>query len=231
MDKDIHLSLRMEAITSLVTKGNRVCDVGCDHAFVDIALVKRGISPSGIAMDVNPGPLERAACHIKDELLDGKINTVLSDGLARYNIGEADSLIISGMGGPLMIRILSEEKEKADSFKELILSPQSQIRDVRMFLYESGYSIDDEKMVLEDEKFYTIMHVVRKKGSINECEAAYGPVLIKKQEEVFRKYIEETIDKHNKLLCKLNKEPFSEPIEERKREIKKELELLREARG
>lgn len=231
MDKDIHLSLRMETIVSMVSKGNRVCDVGCDHGFVDIALVKRGISPTAVAMDVNEGPLKRADEHIVEEMLGDRIRTVLSDGLNRYIIGEADSLIIAGMGGPLMIRILSEEKEKTDSFAELILSPQSQISDVRIFLYENGFVIDDENMVFEDGKYYVVMHVVPGEGAINACEASYGPVLIKKSEDIFRQYIDNLIDKHNKLLCQLAEAPKTSANEARKKELKEELKLLAEAMG
>ncbi|MDE6213453.1 MAG: class I SAM-dependent methyltransferase, partial [Lachnospiraceae bacterium] len=74
--------------------------------------------------------------------------TRLSDGLHKYKIGEADTLICAGMGGGLMTRILANEKEKTDSFRELVLQPQSELEQFRRFLRENGYRIQDEEIVL-----------------------------------------------------------------------------------
>ena len=90
----------------MVSNGNSVCDVGCDHGFVSIYLVASGISPHVIAMDVRKGPLSRADEHIQAYKMENYIETRLSDGLAAYRAGEAQTLIVAGMGGPLMLRIL-----------------------------------------------------------------------------------------------------------------------------
>lgn len=157
--RQVVLSDRMRAVASMVTAGNRVCDVGCDHGFVSIYLVEQRLSPAVLAMDVRSGPLGAAREHIAERGLDAVITTRLSDGLHNYNIGEADTLICAGMGGGLMRRILSENSAKTDSFQELILQPQSEIEQFRAWLRERGYRITEEKMVAEDGKFYPMMRV------------------------------------------------------------------------
>ncbi len=153
------LSKRLETVASMVTKGNCVVDVGCDHGFVPIFLVESGISLSAVAADVRPGPLSRAKEHIKEHGLEEKIQTRLSDGLANITLGEADSLIMSGIGGILMVRLLTDGDETARSFQELILSPQSELADVRRYLVANGYFIEYEHMLCDEGKFYFVFHV------------------------------------------------------------------------
>ena len=160
------LSERLRAVASMVAPGVRVCDVGCDHGFVSIWLVECRISPCVLAMDVREGPLGAARKHVTERGLQSRIETRLSDGLHNYKIGEADSLICAGMGGRLMMRILGEEKAKTDSFRELILQPQSELMEFRAWLREHGLRITDEKMVEEDGKFYPMMRAVPEAGAL-----------------------------------------------------------------
>lgn len=153
----VRLSKRLEAVAGMVTEGNIVCDVGCDHGFVSIYLVQKNISPRAIAMDVNNGPLQAAKEHILDYGLQSYIETRLSNGVEALKAGEADSLICAGMGGRLVIRILEAGKSKIQSMKEIILQPQSEIPSVREYLRKEGYRIVDENMILEEEKFYPVI--------------------------------------------------------------------------
>ena len=153
----MNISKRLNAVISHVTPGNRFADIGCDHGFVPIELVSRGICPSGIAADVKAGPLERAKEHIAAAGLQDRIETRLSDGLEAFLPGEADTLILSGIGGRLMIRILREGERCAKSAKELVLSPQSDLEAVRKYLYSEGYRILSEELLSEEGKFYHIL--------------------------------------------------------------------------
>ncbi|MBD5486975.1 MAG: SAM-dependent methyltransferase [Lachnospiraceae bacterium] len=157
--RPVVLSKRLQAVAAMVTAGNSVCDVGCDHGFVPIWLVEQGISPRVLAMDVRSGPLSAASDHIAEHGLESRIETRLSNGLHNYNVGEADTLICAGMGGGLMMRILSEDQDKTASFRELILQPQSEIERFRAGLREMGYRIADEQMIEEDGKFYPMMRI------------------------------------------------------------------------
>lgn len=174
--KSVMLSGRLQAVSAMVTVGNRVCDVGCDHGFVPIYLIEQGISPGVLAMDVRSGPLNAAKEHIAEHGLGSVIETRLSDGLHNYNIGEADTLICAGMGGRLMRRILSDDREKTESFKELILQPQSEIEKFRGWLRRQGYCITDENMIEEDGKFYPMMRVVMDAGKQDTRVCGYEEI-------------------------------------------------------
>lgn len=190
--KPVELSKRLQAVADMVSVGNRVCDVGCDHGFVSIYLVEQGISPRVLAMDVRKGPLSAATEHVSERGLTSYIATRLSDGLHNYNIGEADTLVCAGMGGRLMQRILSEEQEKTDSFQEMVLQPQSELEDFRRFLYQQGYHITEENMIEEDGKFYPLMLVKKSEQTApvpDRIACRYGPLLLRNQSQVLLRFL------------------------------------------
>ena len=135
----MQLSLRLSAVAGLVTRGNRLVDVGCDHGYLPVYLYQNQIIPKAIAMDVRKGPLSRAQEHIAQYGLGEYIETRLSDGLAALKEGEGDTLVIAGMGGPLMERILTDGEKVRESFLEMILQPQSDIPHFRRFLSQIGW--------------------------------------------------------------------------------------------
>ena len=161
-ERSVALSRRMGMLADMVTAGNCVADVGCDHAFLSIYLVQTGKCPKCLAMDVRKGPLSGAKEHIASYGLGEYIETRLSDGLSAYHIEEAQTLVCAGMGGKLMEKILTEGGEKSRSFKELILQPQSEIPEFRIFLRNAGFLITEEEAVYEDGKFYFAMKAVYK---------------------------------------------------------------------
>lgn len=186
------LSERLYEIATMVSQGNKVCDVGCDHGFVSIFLVAKNISPYVIAMDVRKGPLSMAKDHVQEYHVENYIETRLSDGLENYKSGEADSLIIAGMGGPLMLRILESYPEKTENFKELILQPQSEIPAFRARIRELGYEIVEEKMIFEEGKYYPMMKVVRSNQILRpytELELMYGPLLLQERNPILQQFL------------------------------------------
>lgn len=159
-DRNRVLSRRLQMLARMVTVGNRVADVGCDHAFLSIYLVREGISPGVIAMDVRKGPLRAARAHIDAAELGAYIETRISDGMKELLPGEADTVICAGMGGRLMERILAESMDKAVRLRELILQPQSELRELREFLRGAGFRVAQEDAVCEDGKYYFAMRVL-----------------------------------------------------------------------
>lgn len=137
-----------------------VADVGCDHGYVSIYLIQSGIASSAVAMDVRQGPLSGASDNIREYGLLDVITTRLSDGLKELKKGETDSLIIAGMGGKLMMRLVKEGNLKELGIRTAVLQPQSDISEFRAFLRDEGFFITDEKMILEDGKYYFPMKVV-----------------------------------------------------------------------
>ena len=136
-----------------------VADIGCDHGYVSIYLVESGIACRAIAMDVRKGPLSGALNNIHDFGLSDYIKTRLSDGLKALEPGEADAIIIAGMGGKLMMRILEEGDPVALGVCYGVLQPQSDLDEFRKYLRDKGYVILDEKVILDDGKYYFPMKV------------------------------------------------------------------------
>lgn len=204
----MQLSQRLSSVASMVTAGNCLADVGTDHGYVPIYLYERNIIPRAIAMDVNKGPLERAALHIAESGMKEAIETRLSDGLTALKPGEADSVVIAGMGGPLIIRILSAHPEITESLKELILQPQSEISEVRMWLYEQGYEIVEEHMVFEDGKYYPMFKAVKNPEAekLTNLEYKYGKISVLGEPEVLRAYLVREIANKQTILQKLSEE-------------------------
>ena len=118
------LSERLELVLSFVEPGESAADVGTDHGHVPVELVRRTIVKKAVAMDVRKGPLSRATENIALAGLADKIETSTSDGVAKLQPGEADSVVIAGMGGELIIKILENGRHMWDSVKQWVLSPQ-----------------------------------------------------------------------------------------------------------
>ena len=129
-------------------------DVGCDHGYVSMYLVLRGISKSAIAMDVRKGPLSQAEGNVHEFGLEDKVSLRLSDGLSALKLGEADSLVIAGMGGRLMMSILDMADIRALGIRMGVLQPQSELMQFRQYIRQHGYCIADERIVFEDGKYY-----------------------------------------------------------------------------
>ena len=228
--------MRLRAIAGMVTKGNRLADVGCDHGYLSIWLVSEKTVPSAIAMDVRPGPLSRAGENITRYGLEDYIETRLSDGLAKLEPGEGDTLVIAGMGGPLMERILKDGAKVREGFQELILQPQSDLPHFRHFLSEIGWEIVREEMIKEDGKFYPMMKAVRnktgKKIMYTEAEAWFGPLLLEKCHPILKEYLLREASIREKILADLSgARASSASAKDRLAEVKEEMELIKSALG
>ena len=155
----LQISDRLTAVAALVTEQGTLADVGTDHGYIPVYLTGQKRIQRAIAMDINEGPLLRAEEHIRQYQMEQVIETRLSDGLSALREQEADTIVIAGMGGALMMRILEDGADKAESARELILQPQSELCAFRAFLYRQGYIISAEDMVYEDGKYYPMMRV------------------------------------------------------------------------
>lgn len=210
----------------MVPSGSRIADIGTDHGYVPICLAEEGRILSALAMDVREGPLARAREHVEEYrqkarsrgLPECPIEVRLSDGLKELKAGEADTVIIAGMGGELELYILEEGKALWDSIRTWILSPQSDLHKVRHYLADHGFFIQDEVMLKEDGKFYTVMKVVR--GTMKyegEAQYLYGRKLIEKQDPVLKEYLEKEENRIRQILGKLS--PGHSAAAERQQEL------------
>lgn len=234
------ISKRLNAVADYVTEGKRVVDVGTDHAYIPIFLLQEGRCKAALAADIGRGPLERARENIAENGLSDRIETVLSDGLKKINT-DFECLILAGMGGKLIREILSEDPKKTASFEELILEPQSDLEALRLYLRQNGYWIDRENMVLEDGKYYPILHVIQRpiseiRESLPKEEDAlllcdrYGYHLLKEGHPVLLSFLQKEEREKEKVLLHLEElEKKGISVEKRKKELQKELLLNRRA--
>lgn len=155
----LRLSERLRAVAGLIGDGHVLADVGTDHGYVPIYLCQQRRIPRAIAMDIGRGPLERAKEHIQLNGLQDYIETRLSDGVEKLLPGEADTILMAGMGGGLVMHILEAGQEVCREAAELVLQPQSELYRVRGYLAGHGYMVDAEEMVEEDGKYYPMMRV------------------------------------------------------------------------
>lgn len=203
----MELSKRLQAVAGLVTEGASVADIGTDHGYIPIYLAENKISTKILAMDVNKGPLERARIHIKSSRLDDVIETRLSDGFAALKKGEVDTIIAAGMGGGLVIKIMTDYPEITSSVRCFILQPQSEIHKVREYLYENSFSIVEEDMVEEDGKYYPMMKVIHG----DECEGyteeefLYGRHLLQMSHPVLKDFLNRELSMKKEIICNVKK--------------------------
>ena len=226
----MELSKRLNAVASLVTEGYRLADIGTDHAYIPIFLAATGKIPEAVAMDVNRGPLLRAEENIREHGLEGRISTRLSDGFSALEPGEADSAVIAGMGGGLVIHILEDSPETVKEISSFILQPQSEIDKVRRYLNEHGYRIVEERMVEESGKFYPMMRAVHGSGeSYEEYEYLYGKRLLEEKDPVLRTYLLREQGIRESILEQLRRHKNSPTAREREKEVQEEWRKIRQA--
>lgn len=231
------LSHRLLTVASFVRKGSNLADIGTDHGYIPIYLAENGTIRSAVAMDIRKGPLERAKNHIKLHKLEDQIKTRLSDGLLELTPGEADTAVIAGMGGDLVIEILDRGRHVWNSVGQWILSPQSDLFRVRVFLEKNGFVIEDEVMVQEDGKYYTIISAARipqtEEGVLAKPYEKpqyyrFGWYLIKKKSPILMVFLEKEKHKLQTVLSRLE-EQDTETVRERKKELTQELRIIQEA--
>lgn len=229
-DKIVTLSKRLQMLATLVPQGTRAVDVGCDHGFLSVYLVQKGICPEVLAMDVRTGPLSAAEEHIASYGLGDRIHTRISDGLIAMEEGEADTMVCAGMGGPLMEKILSDSMAKARSLGTLILQPQSELRKFRVFLRKNGFCILKEEAVFEDGKFYfaeVVRYDGKKRRKKSDVFDEYGELLLKEKNPVTYEYL--NFQKKVNLQIRANLTGGGERAGERLQEVEKALEDIEKA--
>lgn len=161
------LTPRLLAAAKAAGCGARVVDVGCDHAYVPLYLVLSGRYKTAAACDVRQGPLLRAQKNIKCFSAEDKIDVCLSDGLKQVNLDGVDTVIICGMGGLLIAEILAGAN--VSGVKKFVLQPMTAQAELRRFLQQNGFCIQNETIVSEGLKFYTVLTVVHgKEAYFNE---------------------------------------------------------------
>ena len=151
------LDKRLSLCASFVRDGVKIADIGTDHAYLPIWLLQSGKIEKALACDINEGPLQCGKADVLRYNLSDKITLRLSDGLKNVCEHEADDIIIAGMGGELIAKILSECSWVKNEEKRFILQPMTKCDVLIKWLYESGFEITHQKACECDKKHYTVM--------------------------------------------------------------------------
>ncbi len=195
------LSPRLQTIADYVHKGAIVADIGTDHGYIPVYLVSKEISSKIIATDINVGPLENANSYINKKSYGGIIETRLGNGLECLLPNEVDTVIIAGMGGLLIAEILESSKNIAGTIKNFILQPMVASEDLRRYLMNNKYKIQDERLAKEGSKIYEIMLVNHGEDKI-EKDIYYeiGKKLVENKDKHLQEFMKNKIMKTEKIL-------------------------------
>lgn len=200
----MELSNRLKIIASHVDNCNSVADIGTDHGYIPIYLLKQQVCEKAIASDINKGPLEKAKLNVSFENLSDKIKCLLGPGLVPLKQGEVNGVIIAGMGGNLIRDILLADIKKVKLYDFLILQPAQNPEVLREYLYNNGYKIIDEDLIKEDRKYYELFKVRYDEKSkiniINNIDYEISPILKSKNHPLIKAYMESKIEKYSNIL-------------------------------
>lgn len=194
MKNHIKLSPRLMAAAAMVRQNVFVADIGTDHAYLPIFLCLTEKVKGAVASDINAGPVERARKNIYDFGLDEKISVLHTDGLCGIQEYSPDEIMILGMGGELIARILADADWTKNSRIRLCLQPMTHPEAVRKFLIENGYSIIDEDIVVDD-KIYQIIYAgfTGEADAYSPAELYFGKINIARKSESFFKLAEQQL--------------------------------------
>lgn len=224
-----HLSQRLQAVASFVKPGSRIADIGADHAYLAAALILEKRALFAIAGEVAKGPFENAVEEVKGQGLEKKIELRLADGLAAiHDDDHIDTVIIAGMGGALIRRILDEGQAKLGAVKRLILQPNVGAPNLRRWLAAHCFQINHEQMVEEDGHIYEIIVAdpVGMPVHYDDRELMFGPLLLEKGGPVFDKKWQDELARDQHTLTQL--EQAKQVPVAKKHSFQQRIELIQE---
>jgi tRNA (adenine22-N1)-methyltransferase len=194
----MNISDRLMKIANMVHRCNSMADIGTDHGYIPIFLVKKGICDSAIASDINKGPVQKALKNVELYGLKDKIQCRLGGGLKTLKPNEVETAVIAGMGGHLIVSILEDSRSVAHKMQSLVLQPVQHVEVLRKYLYENGYGILSEDLCFDEGKYYEIIKV-RYDGKKRVLEEIYYEIssqLIEKKHPLLQEYILHKINKN-----------------------------------
>ena len=214
----MRISNRLKCISEFVEDNDKIIDIGCDHALLDIYLMNNKNNINLIASDIHEGAIKNAKKNISKHALLDKIDLRLGDGLNVINENEVDTIIIAGMG------YYSIEK-KMNKIKKIIVQSNTDVVKLRKFVIKLGYKIEDELLVKDKDIIYTIIKFTLGKEKYSYEEIYFGPKILSKKDDLFLEYYNKKLLKYENLLLQLPKYEIKNILHHKHliRIIKKEL--------
>lgn len=208
------ISKRLRYIIDITDNFNVIADIGTDHGYVAVGLLQEKKAHKVISSDISSNSLQKAIDYVKSNYLEDKIDTRVGSGLSVLQADEADAVIIAGMGGVLISKILEDDYDNKFSKKSptLILQPVQQASNLRYYLYENNFDIIDEHYIDDMGKYYHIMiakkYTQKSKNYMSlqknkDVFLEYGILNISKKNQLIKNTLQSQIEKNKTLLKKL----------------------------
>ena len=197
------LSKRLEVVASYVKENSKIIDIGCDHGLLSIYLAKKYSNIKIIASDVNENALNNAINNIKKEHLEDRIETRLGNGLDVIISDEIDTIVIAGMGANTIVGILKYSTNKLKNVKTIIIQSNTDLYFLRKNVTNLGYYIEDESLVEDSNIIYTVIKFTKGKKKYNYKELYLGPILMQKNDNLFKKKNDKEIKNIEMILSRI----------------------------
>ncbi|MDF7668296.1 class I SAM-dependent methyltransferase [Lactobacillus sp. ESL0703] len=223
------MNLRLNTLAQMVDQGARVADIGTDHAYLPIALVQSGKIDYAIASDIAQGPLDNARDDIVQAGLEKQIDVRLGAGLVTItHEDKIDTVVIAGMGGKLMVEILTAAWQNDFQFKTLVLEPNVGEPGVRKWLVDHNYQVVAEDLIEEAGHTYELIKAIQVKTPVklSKAEIFFGPLILQTKNPVFYQKWQGQLAYHQKLLVNLNKAKNKDT--EHIKQIEQEITMIEE---
>ena len=222
----MRISKRLQAISEFINDKEKIIDIGCDHALLDIYLMENRKGLKLIASDIHEGAYNSALKNIKKYEMENKIKLRLGDGLSVLKKNEADTIIIAGMGYNNIIKILSDE-EKMLNINKIVIQSNTDIVKLRKKVITLGFRINREVLVKDKDIVYTVIEFLRGHEKYSYNEIYFGPRLMENKDDLFIEYYTKKLLKYENLLLQLPKFEIKSKMHHKKliRIIKRELNL------
>ncbi len=224
----MELSLRLKTIASMAEQCNCIADIGTDHAYIPIYLVKNHMCFKAIASDINRGPVKKAEMNILLENLEDKIQCRLGSGLNTIKPEEVQGIVIAGMGGNLIRDIIEQGMEVFKKAKYVILQPVQNSEVLREYIYKKGYDIIDEELCIDENKFYEIIKI-KHNNEAKEIDSIFyeiGKSLVDRKHPLIAQFIKAKIITYNKIVNSIKEDTQS--AKKRKVEVNVKIQKLEE---
>jgi tRNA (adenine22-N1)-methyltransferase len=202
------ISSRLVKIIEMLPESDTVADIGTDHGYVLIELLKRGKISRGIASDNKKKPLEKARENARAERVEELIDFRLGSGFETLNVGEVSGAVIAGMGGILIKELMENAMELIKEMDFILVQPAQNPEILREYLYRNQFRVLDEELVREDRRYYEYMVVkfdpYKSDTLENHINYTIGDALLRKKHPLLQEYLTSKINEMEEILSKIN---------------------------
>lgn len=193
------LSLRLNAIYEMVPY-EVTADIGSDHGKLMIALFNDGRIPKGYAVENKKGPYNRLVAALKEAHIEDDVVPLFSDGISELP-PSVSTIVLAGMGGETIIKILSSHIEKLKNVQTIIVDAHTSTPKLRKYISELGYIIIDERIINEDGIYYEIIKFKRSDiAYYSDIDLEFGPILRNEKCSLFKQKYEDRIKEIDNLI-------------------------------